>query len=178
MKTTVPEHYIRKEKSEWSEPEKAAMLKDVKIMNILHNNLDNVMYNRVIACTTAKEIWDALETQCQGTMTIKKNRRVVPVQEYEQFDATADESFTNIYDGFLTLLNDLSLVGKEYDREDSNTKFLRVIPEEWNTQASIIRHQYDLDLLTPDEVYGMLKTHDLTKEEHEGSKDESCGSKC
>ncbi|KAL8115412.1 hypothetical protein AgCh_022049 [Apium graveolens] len=77
---TVPEHYIRKEKSKW-----------------------------VIICKTARAIWDALETQCQGTMVIKKNRRVVLVQEYEQFDAKSDETITDIYDRFLTLLNDLSL---------------------------------------------------------------------
>ncbi|XP_074342785.1 uncharacterized protein LOC141680462 [Apium graveolens] len=159
--TTVPEHYSRKQKSEWSDLEKVVILNNAKIRNILHNSLDNVMSNWVIACKTAKEIWNALEIRCQGTMEIKKNKRVVLVQEYVQFDAKADESITNIYDRFLTLLNDLSLVRKEYDRENSNTKFLRALIEEWDTQASIIRHQYDLDLQTLDEVYGMLKTHDL-----------------
>ncbi|XP_074346464.1 uncharacterized protein LOC141685250 [Apium graveolens] len=134
MTITVSKHYIRKEKSEWSDPEKAAMLKDAKVRNILHNSLDNVISNRVISCKTAKAIWDALETQCQGTMEIKKNRKVVLVQEYEQFDAKPDESITNIYDRFLTLLNDLSLVGTKYDKEDSNTKFLRAFLEEWDTQ--------------------------------------------
>ncbi|XP_074356141.1 uncharacterized protein LOC141695828 [Apium graveolens] len=161
MTAIDPEHYIIKEKSELLDHEKAVMLKDAKIRNILHNSFENVMSNRVIACKNAKEIWDALETQCQGTMVIKNNRRVVLVLEYEQFYDKADESIIDIYYRFLTLLNDLSLVGKEYDREDSNTKFLRDLPEEWDTQASIIRHQYDLDLLTLDEVYGMLKTHDL-----------------
>ncbi|XP_074328043.1 uncharacterized protein LOC141665955 [Apium graveolens] len=155
------EHYVIKEKSKWLDPEKVAMLKDAKVRNILHNSLDNVMSNRVIACKTTKEIWDALETPCQGTIAIKKNRRAVLVQEYEQFDAKADESIADIYDRFLTLLNDLSLVGKEYEREDSNPKFLRALPEDWDTQDSIIRHQYDLDFLTLDEVYGMLKIHDL-----------------
>ncbi|XP_074353946.1 uncharacterized protein LOC141692889 [Apium graveolens] len=130
MTPDVPEHYIRKEKSKWSDPEKASMLKDAKVKNILHNSLDNVMSNMVITCKTTKEIWDALETQCQGTMAIKKNRRVVHVQEYEQFYAKADKSITNIYDRFITLMNDLSLVGQEYDGEVSNIKFLRSLPED------------------------------------------------
>ncbi|XP_074346825.1 uncharacterized protein LOC141685629 [Apium graveolens] len=96
MSANAPEHYAIKEKSK---------LSDAK-------NLDNMMSNRVIVCKTAKEIWDALETQCQGTMAIKKNRRAVFVQEYEKFDPKADESINDIYDRFLTLLNDLSLVGK------------------------------------------------------------------
>ncbi|XP_074323489.1 uncharacterized protein LOC141660404 [Apium graveolens] len=161
MTPDFPEHYVRKEKSKWSDPEKDSMLKDAKVRNIIHNSLDNVMFNRVITCKTSKEIWDALETQCQSTTEIKMNRRVILVQKSEQFDAKADESITDIYDRFMTLLNDLSLVRKEYDSEDSNTKFLRALPEYWDTQASIIRQHHDLDLLTLDEVYGMLKTHDL-----------------
>ena len=98
--------------------EKVVVLKDAKVRNILHNSLESVMSNRVIAYKTAKEIWDALETQCQGTMAIKKNRRAVLIQEYEHFKAKPDESLTDIYDRFLTLLNNLSLVGKVYDRED------------------------------------------------------------
>ncbi|KAL8133484.1 hypothetical protein AgCh_008806 [Apium graveolens] len=97
----------------------------------------------------------------KGTMAIKKNIRAVLIQEYEHFKAKPDESFTDIYDRFLTLLNNLSLMGKVYDREDSNIKFLRALNEEWETQTSIIRHQYDLEIITPDEVYGMLRTHDL-----------------
>ena len=110
--TTVEEHYLMKDKREWTTEEKAMMLKDAKVRNILHNSLDSVMSNRVIAYKTAKEIWDALETQCQGTTAIKKNRRAVLIQEYEHFEAKSDESLTYIYDRFLTLLNNLSLMGK------------------------------------------------------------------
>ncbi|XP_074336718.1 uncharacterized protein LOC141673889 [Apium graveolens] len=145
MTPDVPEHYVRKEKSKWSDLKKASMLKDAKVRNILYNSLDNVMSNM-------------------------KNKRAVLLQEYEQFDAKVYESITNIYDRFLTLLNDLSLVGKEYDREDSNTKFLRALVEDWDTQASIIMNQYNLDLLTLDEVYGMLKTRDLEIQQRKNKK--------
>ena len=123
--TTEPEHIIIKEKSEWSPEEKIEALKDVKVKTILHNSLDHVMSNRVIACRTAKEIWDALEIQCQGTKEIKKNKRAILIQEYEYFEAKSDESLTDVYDRFLTLLNEMSLVGQMYPNEFSNTKFLR-----------------------------------------------------
>ncbi|XP_074343240.1 uncharacterized protein LOC141682407 [Apium graveolens] len=94
----VPGHCIRNERSEWSAEEKAVRLKDANIRNILHNSLDIVMSNRVIACKTANQILDALDTQCQGTLAIKKNKRYVLIQEYEQFEAKFDESLTNTYD--------------------------------------------------------------------------------
>ncbi|KAK1369394.1 hypothetical protein POM88_035486 [Heracleum sosnowskyi] len=167
---TVPEHYVVKAKSDWTLEEKAHVLREPKIKNILHNSLDAIMSNRLIACKSAKEIWDTLETQCQGSASVKKNRRALLIQEYEQFDARPDESLTDLYDRFLTLLNDLSLVGKEYETEDSNTKFLRALPEEWDTQTSIIRHQYDLNTVSLDEVYGMLRTHDLEVQQRKNKK--------
>ena len=100
------------------------MLKDAKVKNIINNSLDSVMSNSVIACKTLKEIWDTLETQCQGTYSIKKNRRALSTHEHEKFEAKVDESLTYVYDRFLTLLNNLCLVRKEYDADDSNTKFL------------------------------------------------------
>ncbi|KAK1394100.1 hypothetical protein POM88_013156 [Heracleum sosnowskyi] len=167
---TVPEHYVVKAKSEWTPEEKAHVLREPKIKNILHSSLDAVMSKRVIACKPAKEIWDTLETQCQGSASVKKNRRALLIQEYEQFDAKPDESLTDLYDRFMTLLNSLSLVDKEYETEDSNTKFLRALPEEWDTQTSIIRHQYDLNTVSLDEVYGMLRTHDLEVQQRKNKK--------
>ena len=51
---TEPEHFIIKEKSEWSPEDKIEALKDVKVKTILHNSMDHVMSNRVIACRTVK----------------------------------------------------------------------------------------------------------------------------
>jgi gag-polypeptide of LTR copia-type/Zinc knuckle len=167
---TVPEHYVPKPRGEWSAEEYNQWQKDARVMNILHNGLDPVMSNRVIACRTAKEIWDTLETQCQGTEAIKRNRRNILTQEYEQFDARPDESLTDLYDRFLILLNNLSLVGKEYEPEEFNFKFLQALSEEWRTEASIIRHQYNLHELTLGEVYGMLRTHDLEIEQHKNKR--------
>ncbi|XP_074351397.1 uncharacterized protein LOC141690502 [Apium graveolens] len=170
MTADAPEHYAIKEKSKRSDPEKAAMLKDAKVRNIVHNSLDNVMSNKVISYKTTKEILDALETQCQGTMAIKKNRRAILMQEYDQLDVKTDDLISDIYNRFLILLNDLSLARKEYEREDSNIKFLIALPEDWDTHASRIRHQYDLDSLNLDEVYGMLKTHDLEIQQRKNRK--------
>ena len=167
---TEPEQFIIKEKTEWSAEDKIEVLKDVKVKTILYNSLDHVMSNRVIACRTSKEIWDTLEIQCQGTKEIKKNRRAVLVQEYEYFEAKSDESLTDVYDRFLTLLNELALVGQIYPNEFSNTKFLRSLPEEWDVQTSIIRYGNDLETVTLDELYGMLKTHDLELQQRKNRK--------
>ncbi|KAL8131808.1 hypothetical protein AgCh_007650 [Apium graveolens] len=108
-----------------------------------------------------KDAKDALEVRCQGTNAIKKNRKTILTQEYEHFDSKSDESLTDTYDRFTKLLNDLSLVDKEYDLEDSNLKFLLASPEKWDLKATTIRDNYELVDMSLNEIYGMLKAHEL-----------------
>ncbi|KAL8156038.1 hypothetical protein AgCh_001204 [Apium graveolens] len=161
---------VPKEKSDYTAEDIASIAKDAKVRHLLHSAIDNVMSNRVINCKTAKEIWDALEIRCQGTDTIKKNMKTILTQEYEHFNSKANVSLTDLYDRFVKLLNDLSLVNKEYDLEDSNLKFLLALPECWDLKATTIRDNYNLDETTLDEIYGMLKTHELEMEQRSKKK--------
>lgn len=102
-----------------------------------------------------------LKVRCQGTKVIQKNRRTILIQEYENLDSKADESLTEIYDRFMTLLNDLPLVGKKYENEDSNFKLNMALPEKWGLKTTNIRDNYELDDMSLDEVYGLIKTHEL-----------------
>ncbi|KAL8108004.1 hypothetical protein AgCh_024432 [Apium graveolens] len=138
-----PAQTVPKDKSQYTAEDISSIAKDAKVRHLLHSAIDNVMSNRVINSKSAKEICDALETRCQGTDLIKNNRRTILTQE------------------FFKLLNDLSLVDKEYDLEDTNLKFLLALPESWDLKATTIRDNYALDKTTLDEIYGMLKTHEL-----------------
>jgi hypothetical protein len=139
-----PQKMIPKEKKDYTPEDISSISKDAKVKHLLHSALDNAMSNRVIGCKTAKQIWDALETRCQGTQAIKKNRKTILTQEYEHFDSKSGESLTDLYDRFVKLLNDLSLVNKEYDLEDSNLKFLLALPEKWDLKVTTIRDNLDL----------------------------------
>ena len=47
---------------------------------------------------------------------------------------------------------------------------MRALSEDWDTQTSIIRHQYDLNKISLDEIYGMLKTHDMELQQRKNRK--------
>ena len=160
-----PQKMIPKEKKDYTPEDISSISKDAKVKHLLHSALDNAMSNRVIGCKTAKEIWDALEVRCQGTKAIKKNRRTILTQEYEHFDSKTGESLTDLYDRFVKLLNDLSLVDKEYDLEDSNLKFLLALPEKWDLKVTTIRDNHDLEEMSLDDIFGRLKTYELEMEQ-------------
>ncbi|KAL8119439.1 hypothetical protein AgCh_016818 [Apium graveolens] len=138
-----PEKMIDKDRKDYSPEDISSIMKDAKVRHILHSSLDSLMSNRVIGCKITKEIWDTLEVNCQGTTAIKKN--------------TGGR--------FQKLLNDLSLVNKEYDLVDSNLKFLLALPEKWDFKVTSVRDNYQVDNTLLDEIYGVLKTHKLEMEQ-------------
>ncbi|XP_074328184.1 uncharacterized protein LOC141666096 [Apium graveolens] len=120
---------VDKEEKNYTAEDLASIMKDAKDRHLLHCSLDSVISNRLIGCKTTKEIWDTLEVKYQGSTAMKKNRKTILTQEYEYFDSKDDELLTEIYERFQKLLNDMSLVDKEYDAEDSNKKFLLHSPK-------------------------------------------------
>ncbi|KAL8092433.1 hypothetical protein AgCh_034637 [Apium graveolens] len=54
-------------------------------------------------------------------------------------------------------------------KEDSNLKFLLALLKKWDLKVTSIRDNYDLEDTSLDEIYGMLKTHELEMNDTESS---------
>ena len=52
----IPAHYAPKDPVEYTDPEKEKVSLDSSLQMILIESLDNVMYNNIINCDTAKQI--------------------------------------------------------------------------------------------------------------------------
>ena len=170
---------IAKEKQDYTPEDISSTNKDGKVRHLLYSALEKIMCNRVIGCKTAKESWDALEVRCHGTNANQEKQENILTQEYEHFDSKYDGPLTNLYERFLKFLNNLSLVNKEYDLEDSNLKFMLALPKKWYLKATI-RDNYDLEEMSLDEIYKMLKTHELEikqRSKRHGVKSKSIASK-
>ena len=59
--------FVHKSASEFTKKDEKEVHKDKKAMNILFNGLDNNMFDNIINCTTLKEVWDTIQTLCEGT---------------------------------------------------------------------------------------------------------------
>ncbi|KAL8126473.1 hypothetical protein AgCh_013672 [Apium graveolens] len=67
----IPTHYAPKDPSEYTEPEKEKVFLDSGLHLILIKSLDNVMYNKIFNCDTAKQIWEKIEILCEGTKEVR-----------------------------------------------------------------------------------------------------------
>ncbi|KAK1366162.1 hypothetical protein POM88_041723 [Heracleum sosnowskyi] len=120
---------IPKLPSEWTPEDTFADHKDKKVMNILFNGLDSDMFDNVINCSTAKEIWDTVQTICEGSYQVRENKMQLLIQQYEHFHFKSGESLNDTFSRFQKLLNGLKLYGRVYQIKDSNLNFLRALPK-------------------------------------------------
>ena len=64
--TMAPDKSVPKTPSAFDEEDEKEVHKDKKAMNILFNGLDKDMFDNVINCITSKEVWDTIQTLCEG----------------------------------------------------------------------------------------------------------------
>ncbi|XP_063945973.1 uncharacterized protein LOC135151452 [Daucus carota subsp. sativus] len=134
---------VPKNPSEFTEEDENEVHKDNKAMNILFNGIDDDMFDSVINCPTAKEVWDTIQTLCEGTDQVRENKI------------------------FQKLLNGLKLYGRIYMVKDSNLKFLRALPRDWKPMTVALRQAQNFNEYSLDKLYGILKTYELEIQQDE-----------
>ena len=87
------------------------------------------MYNNIVNCDTAKQIWEKIEILCEGTEEVRSNQRRILISQYEGFMAMPKESITDVFERFNKLINDLQFHDKYYEAGEVNLKFLLTLPD-------------------------------------------------
>ena len=127
--TMAPDKFIPKTSSKFTEEDEKEVHKEKKAINILFNGQDKNMFDNLINFTTSKEVWDTLQTLCEGLEQVRRNKIQLLIQKYEAFHSNHGEFVNDTYSRFQKLLNGLNLYGRTYSTEDTNLKFLRSLPK-------------------------------------------------
>ncbi|GKD27442.1 hypothetical protein Tco_1233656 [Tanacetum coccineum] len=85
----------------------------------------------------AKTMYAAIKTQFGGNEATKKTQKSLLKQQYENFNASSSESLDSIFNRFQKLVSRLAILGVVITPEDLNSKFLRSLPPEWNTNVVV-----------------------------------------
>ncbi|GAV61589.1 UBN2 domain-containing protein, partial [Cephalotus follicularis] len=96
-------------------------------------------FNRISSCDSAKEMWDLLEVTYEGTNQVKESKISMLVHEYELFMMYDNESISDMFTRFTTIINSLK------NLEEAK----------------------DLSTLPLEELLGSLMTHETTMKNYE-----------
>ena len=75
-----PDRMAIKLRTEWTDNEKKAVQLDKKAKNILFMSLEDELFENVVNCRTAKEIWEALLVMHEGTEEVRENKQSLLTQ--------------------------------------------------------------------------------------------------
>ncbi|XP_057975241.1 uncharacterized protein LOC131162650, partial [Malania oleifera] len=153
---------VPKTEDEYDDDDMKAVSLNATAMNILYCSLDVNEFNRIMACSTAKEIWDKLEVTYEGTRDVKDSRIDMLTSEYEAFRMNVGESIQSMYTRFTHIINSLHALGKTYPTYEMISKILRGLPPVWEAKATAIAEGRDLKAMSLDELIGSLITYELS----------------
>ncbi|XP_063939761.1 uncharacterized protein LOC135148464 [Daucus carota subsp. sativus] len=120
---------VPKNPSEFTKEDEKEVHKDNKAMNILFNGIDDDMFDSVINCPTAKEVWDTIQTLCEGTDQVRENKMQLFVQQYESFHSKSGEPLNDLFNRFQKLLNGLKLYDEELEKNSKREKTVALVAE-------------------------------------------------
>ncbi|KAL4387995.1 hypothetical protein GQ457_09G018890 [Hibiscus cannabinus] len=141
---------IPKTKLEMTDEDRRRMQINDKEMHMMFCALGPDEYAKMSSCTSAKEIWDKLETTYEGTNDVKETQIGLLNLSYENFKMESDEEITMMFDRFSVIVNGLKGLGEVIPKEKLVRKLIYSLPESWDSKRTAIIKAKDLKTLRLD----------------------------
>ncbi|GAV86729.1 UBN2 domain-containing protein, partial [Cephalotus follicularis] len=103
----------------------------------------------------------------EGTNQVKESKISMLVHEYELFMMHDNESISDMFTRFTTIINSLKNLCKSYPSQELVRKILRCLPKSWTPKVTAIEEAKDLSTLPLEQLLGSLMTHETTMKNHE-----------
>ena len=116
---------------------------------------------RISQCNSVKEMWEVLEVTHEGTDDVKRSRKHSLIQEYELFRMQPEEAIVDVQKRFTHIVNHLTELRKEFDKEELKIKVLKSLDRSWQPKVIGISESRDLSKLSTTALFGKLMEHEL-----------------
>ncbi|XP_070008130.1 uncharacterized protein [Nicotiana sylvestris] len=156
---------MSKTSKEYTDADRKTVEQNFHAKNILVCGIGPEEYNKISACDTAKEIWEALQIAHEGTTQVKQSKIDMLTTEYELFRMKDDESIQDMYTRFTSIINELHSLGETIPRNKLVRKILSILPNPWESKVNAITESKGL--LGANHRRAGWKSEDLRDEEED-----------
>ncbi|XP_070002295.1 intracellular protein transport protein USO1-like [Nicotiana sylvestris] len=140
---------VPKGRREYNDIDRKAVEKNYRAKKILMCGIGPDEYNRVSACETAKEIWEALQTAHEGTTQVKQSKIDMFTTEYMLFRMKDDESIQDMHTRFTSIINELHSLGDVIPINKFVRKILSVLSGSWESKTYEMKRKKDSERREP-----------------------------
>ena len=80
----------------------------------MQNVVADTVFYRIMACKTAKEAWDRLKEEYQGSDRTRQMQVLNLKREFESLNMQEDETISKYADRISLIVNNIRLLGEEF----------------------------------------------------------------
>ncbi|GKE09929.1 hypothetical protein Tco_1413480 [Tanacetum coccineum] len=160
---TVEENGVIRTKKyvELSAAEKIQADCDMIATNIILQGLPADIYSLMYHHRVAKDLWERVQLQMQGTSLTKQERECKLYGVFDKFTHIKGESLHTYYLRFTHLINDMNIYKMKMEQYQVSTEFLNSLPPEWSKFVTNVKLVTDLHTSNFDQLHTYLEQHEL-----------------
>ena len=134
--------------------------KDAKALFIIQQALDDEVFPRIAAASTAKEAWHILNQEYVRDKKVVNVRLQSLIREFESFQMKEKENMQECLSRISSTVQQMRTLGEEIKESQVVSKVLRSLTKKYDHVVVAIEESKDMETYTFDELKGSLHSHE------------------
>uniref|UniRef100_A0A2C9WHD2 Uncharacterized protein n=1 Tax=Manihot esculenta TaxID=3983 RepID=A0A2C9WHD2_MANES len=123
-------------------------LKKLKALASLHSTLSDVIFIKIMACKSQKQIWYKLKEEFKGNARMKSTNVLNLKRQFKASKINEGESVKNFSSKFLDVVRKMRLLGEEFLDEKVTQKISISLPMSFEPKISAIEKSCDIKTMS------------------------------
>ncbi|XP_056861959.1 uncharacterized protein LOC130509786 [Raphanus sativus] len=136
-------------------------------------SVDVEQFKIIQGCESAKQAWDTLINHFKGNTSVRRTRLDHLASKFENLRMSDDEPIEGFICKISELASEASVLSKKYEEKDLVKKLLRCLPPRFEAYKAVLTLAVDTDEMNFDQLSGILKVHDLEKNDRQATNQKS-----
>ncbi|XP_020237844.1 uncharacterized protein LOC109817061 [Cajanus cajan] len=126
----------------------------------LFSSVSKIIFTRIMNLNSAKDIWNYLKSEYQGSEQTKGMKALNLAREFEMQSMKETETIKSYANKLLSIANKVRLLGKDFSDERIVQKILVTVPEKYESKILALEESKDLSNITLGELVNALQAQE------------------
>ncbi|XP_073019134.1 uncharacterized protein [Primulina eburnea] len=158
-----------KPESSWSNDEVQTSNFNSKALNAIFTSVDINMFCLITNCISAKEAWDILQKQREGSESVRRTKLRMLTSKFESLRMEENETIMEYDRRLREIANEAFNLSDSMSNERLVSKVLRSLPERFNIKICAIDESKDTSKLNLEDLISSLRTFEMNLDLQKGN---------